>query len=615
MKKQNYLNGLLAFLLLMVGAAPTLAEETTYAPTLDVSFRTNSGNTDWNSGFPKSAADDGNTDFELTYTAGLFALQKYTVPNLQKVTKLVLTLTVGSKSGVDAVRVWSFPNTTWTTSSDIDDIVPTVTTVLGIAPRDTEGTANTPLVTGSKVTESDPAKATFTIQGDALATIKANAAEDGTFTLLLTNNDLKNSDNKRSYLSNNSANDVANCPSLVATYSESAVYNKTTHNTYDGLNAAFSALTAADTELEVYGNQVLTARCTWGNANTLTITPMKDITITGPVNAMWFLTNVDGATLKIGSATNKITFDGQNNTMGYDVTKGENSSTLSLTNVTFKDFNLNSEGHLVGSKESQDVKLVLDKVTINNCSNPSDAYIYKLRVKNDFLELKGYLNQESSTGTTIYSKGETKEEGTTGRIKINDNSFTANADISVNFAGVTNGDGVVVVIGTAESNASKFKLTSADGYSLVRKSNGDLFMSSSHNVNVGTHENGTLKIGDAADNTSSTALYGSTVTFSATPAGATYQLSAVSVKNGVDDVITTEVSAGNYSFTMPSADVTVNATFALKKYTLTIGEMTNGKIQIESADAATAQYDVNTEKTLTAYGHLLSMFRHNGKKR
>jgi len=77
-------NKILILLLVWVASMNVAwAGDVTYSPTLDVNFRTGSGNTAWNSGFPKSAADEGNTDFELTYTAGLFALQKYTVADLQ----------------------------------------------------------------------------------------------------------------------------------------------------------------------------------------------------------------------------------------------------------------------------------------------------------------------------------------------------------------------------------------------------------------------------------------------------------------------------------------------------------------------------------------------------
>ena len=447
--------------------------ETTYSPTLDVNFRTAAGNTAWQT--VKDAAVEGNNNFELNLTNGFFALQKYTVADLQNASKLVLTLTVGNRSGVDAVKVWAFADNTWTAESGIDDILPLVTAQTGVAPRTPDGTPKTPLVNGAKVTGSDPAKATFTISGTALATIKATATEDGTFTLLLTNNDLTSSGNNRSYLSNNSANDEANRPTLVATIETPSVKNITTGATYSTLTEAFNAAVSAgtDAELEVYDDQTLSSRLTWNKATTLTITPKADITIKGHRNGMWFLANVNNGKLNIGGDDYTITLDGQSNTFEHDVTKYENAATIALTNVTFQNFNLNNVGHLVGSKANEG-QIILDRVTFKNCSNPAAAFIDKERVTNDRLVLKGFLNQESCTGTTIYAASETKSSGTTGRIKIDDANFTASAPITINWPG-TKADGIVVVIGTSASNADKFQLTDSE-WTLERKSNGDLVM-------------------------------------------------------------------------------------------------------------------------------------------
>lgn len=453
--------------------------ETTYSPVLDVNFRTADGNTAWNSGYPKNAADEGVTDMQLKSNAGQFALQKYTVTDLQYATKLVLTLTVGGWSGVDAVRVWSLPVNDWTASSGIDDIYPKVKEVLGVDMRSTEGTPNSPLVTGVKVANSSPAKATFTITGTALATIKANATSDGTFTLLLTNNDLLSSSNQRSYLSNNSSNDEANRPTLVATTTAPAAKTAKIVGTgieYETLLEAFNAAVNAgtDAEIEVSGDQVLTDRLTLNKAITITITPTKAITIKGQPGKIWFLANTNNAVLNVGGDYT-ITLNGENKSYtGGDVAKYESNSTISLKNVVFKDFDLNNAGHLVGSKANEG-QMILENVTFNNCVNPASAYINKLRVTNDRLVLKGYLNQTGCTGTTIYAAAETKSSGTTGRIKIDDANFTANETITINFAGATYSEGVVVVIGTSADNATKFALTDED-WTLERKSNGDLIM-------------------------------------------------------------------------------------------------------------------------------------------
>ena len=462
-------------LVLLCSLMTAWASEVTVSPTLDVNFRTDG--TKWNDGYPKNATDDGNTNFELTYAAGIFSLQKYTVADLQNATKLVLTLTVGNRNGVDAIDVWSFPSTTWTTESGIDDIVPSVTSIVGVGLNETEGTANTPLAKGVKVASSDPAKATFTISGTALATIKANASADGTFTLLLTNNNYTSKDSKRSYQSVNTANDEANRPTLTATIETPSVKNVTTGATYSTLTEAFNdAVTAGtDAELEVSDDQTLTKRLTWNKAATLTITPTKDITIKGHRNGMWFLANVNNATLKIGGSDHTITLDGQNQAFeAENVTKYENSSIISLENVVFQNFDLNNTGNLVGSK-AQEGQIILDRVTFKNCKNPKTAFIDKQRVTNDRLVLKGYLNIDSDCqGTAIYAASETKTSGTTGRIKVDDSNFTASSPVTIEWNG-TKEAGIVVVIGTTAANAASFQLTDEE-WTLERKSNGDLIM-------------------------------------------------------------------------------------------------------------------------------------------
>ncbi len=127
------------------------------------------------------------------------------------------------------------------------------------------------------------------------------------------------------------------------------------------------------------------------------------------------------------------------------------------------------------NSKANEGQIILEDVTLNNCKNPASAFINKLRVTNDRLVLKGYLNQTGCTGTTIYAAAETKSSGTTGRIKVDDANFTANNIITINFAGATYSEGVVVVIGTSADNATKFALTD-DNWALARKSNGDLYM-------------------------------------------------------------------------------------------------------------------------------------------
>lgn len=404
------------------------------------------------------------------------------MPNLEYATKLTLTITVNSGgSGVDGTLLWLYPNSDWTAASSVDDIVPNVTTLIGIAPRATADTWNSPLAKGAKVSDSSPAKGIFTITGDALTALKASATSDGTFTVLISNNKLNETNNSRKYQSSNTANDEANRPTLVATLEDMPkVKNVTTGETYNTLTEAFSAAVSAgtDAEIEVFEDQLLTGRLTWNKAATLTITPKKNITIKGHTNQMWFLTNTNNGVLNIGGGGYTITLDGENKTFGaYGVTCYENNATIQLTNVVFKDFDLNNSGWLVNSKANEG-QIILDKVTFSNCKNPASAFINKLRVTNDRLVLKGYLNIDSDcNGTAIYCASETKSSGTTGRIKIDDDSFMASNTITIEWPG-TKAEGIIVVVGTKGQNAGKFALTDSDWNLVSKASYGDLYMTS-----------------------------------------------------------------------------------------------------------------------------------------
>ena len=450
--------------LLLCNILTLWAEDVTVNPTLEVNFRTASGNTAWQSGFPKNAADDGVTTMEGNYFAGMFVLQKYTVANIKNATKLVVTLTDVSTSGVDGMMVWSYPNSTWTASSGIDDLLTNVTTAVGIAPRATEGDTNSPLATGAKVSGSSPAKATFTISGTALATVKASASEDGTFTLMFTDKSLK-SNSSRKFQSSNTATAETNRPTLVATIETPTVVNKTTGVTYSSLNAAFAALTDADTELEVYEDQTLTGRCTWNKAHTLTITPKADITIKGHTNQMWFLANENNANLVVGSSDYAITLDGQNNKMGaYPITKREKTANITLKNVTFQNFDLNNQSALCQGGNADGV-ITLDGITVKNSKNPAKGFFYNERVTNDKLVLKGYLNIDSDcSGTNICATAEYKSDTqVNGRIKVDDNSFTASNVITIDWLSTNANNvfiaGISVVVGVKASFADRFSLT------------------------------------------------------------------------------------------------------------------------------------------------------------
>ncbi|MBQ4388201.1 MAG: hypothetical protein II822_11445, partial [Prevotella sp.] len=398
------------------------------------------------------------------------------------------------------------------------------------------------------------------------------------------------------------ANDVTVEATFQAVASSYSVWNATTETGYGSLNAAVDALSDADTdiELQVYQDQTLTKRVTWNKAHALTITPMKDITITGHNDAMWLLANVNNAVLNIGSTTHTITLDGESKTFDYDVAKYENTATLALTNVTFQNFNLNSTGHLVGSNANEG-QIILDKVTFKNCQNPENGFINKLRVTNDRLVLRGYLNQESCSGTTIYAASETKTSGTTGRIKIDDSSFTASNTITIEWPG-TKEAGIVVAIGTSTANYGKFALTDGDWVLERKASNGDLIMAlPTFSIDIDNMSNGEVTASTTA------ATEGETVTLTVTPDEG-YRLVSLTVTNGSTTVGTTATSDNTYTFEMPKGDVTVSASFeAIPASEYSVWNKTAGKgysslnAAVSALSSATGdiELEVNEDQTLT----------------
>lgn len=361
---------LLVLAMLTCGMTSVWADsETTYYPTKDVCFRTsNAENNAWNSGFPKDASAAGNTVFEGNYQAGLFVIQQYKVDNLANVTKITLTLTAGS--GVDATDLRIYPNNTWSASSEVSTIVSVVTDLVGIAPRAAEGTATTPLVKAAKVDGSDPAKASFTITGDALTTLKNAAAADGTFSVLITNNNYT-ANSSRKFQSSNSANDEANRPTLVATIETPAVTNTTTGLSYSSLNDAVTAATGTNT-LVINKDIELTARVNVPADAELTIVPATDgITIkraSGNKGNILILPAA-GCTLNLGTADKQLVIDGQS-VEATAVAVEASQGTVTLTNILFKNCTTTNNQGIV-CRKGNNTSLTLDGCAFEDCTVPA----------------------------------------------------------------------------------------------------------------------------------------------------------------------------------------------------------------------------------------------------
>ena len=651
MKRETYLKSLLAFLLLMVGAAPTWAEDEviTLTSSKDGLVRTKTGsdsdaskNFDGKNGNGMIIMNNLPDDDTKNKFVGLMGFDLSSVKTKVNagytISKVALRVT-NIKNDTYTLNIYKYGDSweentiTWATSDHATYIA-----------QGTLGTLQTKSYNGKTVFEVaqgsvqanpyDIANRQSTLEvteGDLFDYIVA-AVTNGAVSFCLTNNNATETQlfskdvsetnwsnaTTKSYTWDESASawaeetgvnisryaavmryfgltdaDVTTqlCPQLTITLAPpaapSSVYNVTTGTGYASLNEAFAALTDADTELQVNEDQTLTGRLTWSKAHTLTITPKKDITIKGHKNGMWFLANTNDGVLNIGSSDYTITLDGENSAFEYDVTKYENSATIALTNVVFQNFDLNNVGHLVGSKANEG-QIILDKVTFKNCKNPANAFIDKQRVTNDRLVLKGYLNIDSDcTGTAVYAASETKDSGTTGRIKVDDSGFTASNPITIEWPG-TKSEGIVVVIGTSESNASLFKLTDND-WDLTRKSNGDLVLAEAatptYTITDNSGEGGSLSFSPASPVTS-----GTEVTITVTPeSGKQLKEGTLSAKDATEAVVTIT----DNKFTMPASNVTVTAEFEdvvtpPSNYTVTQSTATNGSYALTVGGEAAA---------------------------
>ncbi len=344
---------------LLIAALPIWAED--FSPVAEKLFRTSNDNTSWVSGFPKSASET-NYEFEMKYWAGFYALQKYTITNLDAATSLTLNIAGPKDKGTDAIALWVFSDNAWTEISSAEELTGKVTEIVGIAPHATEGDASTDYLMNTcgqnRETVDDVQYCHFVIQGDALTRLK-EAATDNTFSLLITNRtqDLK-SDTQRKYYSSGHATETCR-PYISATYPTALVQQEidgVTSNTYCGtLNEAFDAITSSGT-ITLFDDITITSRCNTGAKNII-VTAVKDVKISSSLNSsIWILNNNGSGKLTIGSEDYQITIDGNNITNNANHLEVSGNSTTTLNNIKFtncissKATNSSGQGGIINNK-------------------------------------------------------------------------------------------------------------------------------------------------------------------------------------------------------------------------------------------------------------------------
>ena len=448
MKRETYFKSLLAFLLLMVGANVAWADD--FTPTSDVFFRTSNDNTGWNSTtFPQTASDCGDGQFAGNHNAGMFALQKYQIPNISAVKTLTLTLTGTTSNTPDALAVWVYSTNDWSsakTTENASTVATAYQSVVGVALH-SSGTANTTyLVDGTNTKESDGdiRYCKYSISGDKLTALKNAAAADGTFTLLITHTTSQISSggntDRKFYCSAHTTE--AYRPKITVTYDKVGVtYGDNTKTAYSSFEAARSAVASAaqDATITVMEDQNITSRVNAITGKTVNIIAGVDgVTLTNTAsNTLSFLANASNAgTINVGSADHSIIIKNSATTTNNVVETSGNSTdaVIKIENVTFKDITSSNELGLIKANNSSGT-ITLKNVTFDNCSATADNAGIIYSDATDRIFLSGDLSFTNCTGYNFHLKGRVKESSLNelGQVlTIYSNNIALNASAVVN---------------------------------------------------------------------------------------------------------------------------------------------------------------------------------------
>lgn len=229
----------------------------------------------------------------------------------------------------------------------------------------------------------------------------------------------------------------------------SAVYCPELDANYDDLNKALTganAATANNFTFKVYNDVKLSDRFTNTTKN-ITILPQKNIKITRS-SKICFLAS-DKGNLNIGSDDYVTTIDGNNiNAFAYQVFRTERGGAITLTNVKIQNFNFSSVGSVFQNKEStvtNDGKLFIKNVTVNNCTTSNSAFFINGKAADDMIYLQESLKFINCNGTHI---------STVQRIRLGEKDGTTNI---TSFA--TQDDKPITVLWTG----SNVKINSTNG--------------------------------------------------------------------------------------------------------------------------------------------------------
>jgi len=432
----------------------------------------------------------------------MFVLQKYTVNNLSAVKELKITLTGHKDHGSDALAIWSYGTTNpWPSSSNAAEVAAAVNTIVGVSLNTTEGTVNTPLVSGTSTksaVNTDYRACVYTISGDQLNVLK-NAADGNTFVLLFTNQTSEITDaskgERKFYSSGHETTSYR--PTLTLTYDAVGVtYGDGTKTNYSTFEAARSAVATAaqDATIVVMEDQNITSRVNAISGKTISIVAGVDgVTLTNTAsNALSFLANANNAgTINVGSADHSLIIKNSAATTNSVVEVSGTgdaaaNAIINIENVTFKDITKTAKAEnpdvngLIKTNNSAP-KISLKNVTFDGCSVAGTDEGLVLCNANGMVTLSGGLTFTNCTGHNFRVKG-----------RMEESSFTPSQVMTIYNDGIALGSSAVIKMTPA--NTAYYTLVNEDRC-LIGKgntSNEELVVSEAYTLSVPSTNTTTL---------------------------------------------------------------------------------------------------------------------------
>lgn len=332
-------------------------------PLLEVGYRPKAEDgAKWESGTPKIGAIAANTSFEIKYSARLFSVEYFLIPDFAP--NAIYTLSLHKSNQPAALGAWNFPykNMPLSASESNVELRANVETVTGVAVGASDYSTQKPAMGAASCVNN---VWSISIAGFQLTEIEKDAQGNSLVAMLVANSELGNTGQAHFY-TYNAANDAANYPTLEKTGSY-AVINITKMVGYANLKAAVDAAEHNDV-LEIYENVELGARINT-NDRALTIQGHTGTEViarkSSYTNGLMFLTTDNtNAALTVRN----LIVDGNNVATSSQVFESSNSTKMTtLENVTIQNVNVTNDlGSAITNKKGG--ALTLNNVTFQNCT-------------------------------------------------------------------------------------------------------------------------------------------------------------------------------------------------------------------------------------------------------